>query len=279
MENKSKIIICGTPIGNLSDSSNRLVDTLKNVDVIYAEDTRVTSKLLNYFKIKTPIKRLDENLMEKNVNKIIDEVCLGKLIAYCSDAGMPGVSDPGLKLVSCARKANVQVEVLPGPTAAITAYVASGFTNQNFYFGAFLPRKATELKQTLNDLSKLKAVLIFYESPNRLNSSLKLIAEVLPAAQIAVCRELTKVHEEVVTGCSVDVYKQFESRKSIKGEIVICIDSAGIDEEPIDSSKVIALANKLHLQGLKSTTIAEILRDAFNISKNEAKKAAIDAKK
>ena len=279
MSNTSKIIICATPIGNLSDVSNRLIQTLKDVDVIFAEDTRVTSKLLNYFDIKTPIKRLDENLMDKNAQLVINEAKSGKLIAYCSDAGMPGVSDPGLKLVSAARASNIEVEVLPGPTAAISAYVLSGFTNQNFYFGSFLPRKSSELKQKLIELSKLDAVLIFYESPNRLISALKGIAEVLPDLQISVARELTKIHEEVVSGNSIDVYRQFESRESIKGEIVICINSKGVDEKSLDFERINSLANKLYAQGLKSSAIAEILCDAFDISKNEAKKAALDAKK
>ncbi|MEG0504404.1 MAG: SAM-dependent methyltransferase, partial [Raoultibacter sp.] len=118
--------------------------------------------------------------------------------AYCSDAGMPGVSDPGLRLVRAAREADVMVEVLPGPTAVATAYVASGSVNPHFYFGGFFPRKASERTETLESLRSLNAALVFYESPKRLVSALASIAETFPDRVIAVCRELTKLHEEVV---------------------------------------------------------------------------------
>ena len=113
-----KIIICATPIGNLDDISKRLISALNDADVIYAEDTRVTSKLLNYLKIEKPIKRLDENIMDAHATAVVDEAKAGEVVAYCTDAGTPGVSDPGLKLVEAARNANVEIEVVPGPSAA-----------------------------------------------------------------------------------------------------------------------------------------------------------------
>lgn len=274
-----KIYICSTPIGNLSDASKRLIDTLFEVDVIFAEDTRVTSKLLNYFEIKTSLKRLDENTMDKRVSSVIDIAKSGKNVAYCSDAGTPGVSDPGLKLVNSAYENNINVEVIPGPTAAITAYVASGFTSQNFYFGSFLPRKSSEIKQVLKDLSNLEAILIFYESPKRLVSSLKIIMDVLPNSEIAICRELTKIHEEVIRGKANQLIGILSSRETIKGEIVICINPCDLKNKDADKDQIINIASQLKDEGLKTSSNAEILSNIFNISKNDAKRIALDVKK
>lgn len=274
-----KIIICATPIGNLDDISKRLVYALNDADVIYAEDTRVTSKLLAYLKIEKPIKRLDENIMGKHVSFVVDEAKTGVVIAYCSDAGTPGVSDPGLKLVEAARNANVEVEVVPGPSAVVSAYVASGFTNQSFYFGGFLPRKTNAQINTLRELSHLDAVLIFYESAKRLVDTLKNIAEVFSEAEISVCRELTKLHEEVSIGIAQDIFADYKSRESIKGEIVICINSKGAQQGNADADKIVSFAARLFEKDLKTSEISELLSEAFNISKNEAKRIALDAKK
>lgn len=256
-----------------------MIDSLTEVDVIFAEDTRVTAKLLNHFEIKTPLKRLDENTMDKRVLSVVDIAKSGKNVAYCSDAGTPGVSDPGLKLVNAAYENNISVEVIPGPTAAITAYVASGFTSQNFYFGSFLPRKASEIKQVLSDLSKLEAVLIFYESPKRLISSLKIIMEVFPNSEIAICRELTKIHEEIIRGNVIQLLDVLSNRETIKGEIVICINSCGAKTNEVDKNQINNLATKLKNEGLKTSSIAEILCNVFSISKNDAKRIALDVKK
>lgn len=248
-------------------------------DTIYAEDTRVTAKLLNHLQVKTPLKRLDENLMDNKASQVISEVAGGKNIAYCTDAGIPGVSDPGLKLVAAARNANIDVEVIPGPTAAITAYVASGFTNQHFYFGAFLPRKAAEIKETITALSNLDAILIFYESPKRLLASIKAIAEVMPDVEIAICKELTKVHEQVIRGTAESLSKQLEKLGTLKGEIVLCINSKGINATGPSSEEIFSFAEKLANEGCKTSIISEVLCTAFDISKNEAKKVALNAKK
>lgn len=274
-----KIIICATPIGNLDDISKRLTCALNDADIIYAEDTRVTSKLLNYLKIEKPLKRLDENIMDKNAAAVVDIAKSGDVIAYCTDAGMPGVSDPGLKLVEAARNASVEVEVIPGPSALISAYVASGFTNQNFYFGGFLPRKSSTQINTLQELSNLDAVLIFYESAKRLVDTLKNIAEVFPETEISVCRELTKLHEEVCVGKAEDIFAEYKNRETIKGEIVICVNSKGTQQGDVDVGKISSFASKLYEKELKTSEISELLTEAFNISKNAAKRIALDAKK
>ena len=156
-----KLIICPTPIGNLGDMPQRALDALASADVVCAEDTRVTGKLLAAFGIGKRLERLDEALIGSRADGIVARVEAGEVIAYCSDAGMPGVSDPGLRLVRACREAGAPVEVLPGPTATATAYVASGCTNPRFYFGGFFPRKDAERAALLDGLRALDAALVF----------------------------------------------------------------------------------------------------------------------
>ena len=169
--NKGKLIICPTPLGNLGDITKRTLEAFSQCDVVCCEDTRVTGKLLSVLGIKKSLERLDEATLSSKAEYIAQRVLSGEIIAYASDAGMPGVSDPGQRLVDAALEVGAVVEVLPGPTALTTAYVASGFSAQSFYFGAFFPRKEGERKRLLSQLKSLDAVLIFYESPLRLVSA------------------------------------------------------------------------------------------------------------
>ena len=147
-----KLIICPTPIGNLGDMTERALEALRSADAVCAEDTRVTGKLLAAFRIEKRIERLDEALIGERASSLVERVAAGEVIAYCSDAGMPGVSDPGLRLVRAAREAGGPGEVLPGATAGATAYVASGSANPRFYFGGFFPRKDAERRAVVESL-------------------------------------------------------------------------------------------------------------------------------
>ena len=270
-----KLVICPTPLGNLGDMTVRALEALRAADVVCAEDTRVTGKLLVALGIEgRRLERLDENLVGERADEIAARVLAGETIAYCSDAGMPGVSDPGLRLVRVAREVGAPVEVLPGPTAVATAYVASGTTSTNFYFGGFFPRKDAARKQLLDSLKGLDAALVFYESPNRLVSSLDSIAESLPYRDIAVCRELTKLHEEIVRGSIDEVKEQFESSESIKGEIVLVIDAP--NDLEIRAANAFAAASaeeravELLAQGERPKLVAKTIAEEFGISRNEA---------
>ena len=270
-----KLVICPTPLGNLGDMTIRALDALRAADVVCAEDTRVTGKLLVALGIEGKrLERLDENLVGERADEVAARVIAGETIVYCSDAGMPGVSDPGLRLVRVAREAGAPVEVLPGPTAVATAYVASGTTSTNFYFGGFFPRKDAARKQLLDSLKDLDAALVFYESPNRLVSALASIGESLPYREIAVCRELTKLHEEVVRGPVGEVKKQFESRESIKGEIVLVIDAPNDEEASAANASASASAEEraaeLLAQGERPKLVAKTIAEEFGISRNEA---------
>lgn len=272
------LYICPTPIGNLGDITVRTLEVLRSVDVVCAEDTRVTGKLLTAYDISKPIERLDEEALSKRCGQIVERLQAGEKIAYCSDAGMPGVSDPGLRLVDAAREANVSVEVLPGANAVVTAYVASGFINPQFYFGGFMPRKHQEQITALSPLKSLNACLIFYESPARIAASLSSIAEVFPHREVAVCRELTKLHEEIYRGLSSEVRDEFQRRKdesSIKGEIVVVIDAAGTEERDVEAKSTFDQAQvraaELKAEGAHTNKdIVALLQQEFSLPRNSA---------
>ena len=209
----------------------------------------------------------------------------GEVLAYCSDAGMPGVSDPGLRLVAAAHEAGVTAEVLPGASAAACAYVASGTVCPRFYFGGFFPRKAGEQRTVLEELRGLDAALVFYESPNRLVAALAAIAEVLPWREVAVCRELTKLHEEVARGTAVELRTLFGARAEepggIRGEIALVIDAPGEDETAADAAEAAASAEaravELAAEGLRTKEVARRLAAEFGIARNDAYDLAMAA--
>lgn len=280
-----KLIICPTPIGNLGDMTERALEALRSADAVCAEDTRVTGKLLAAYRIEKRIERLDEALIGERAASLVERVGAGEVIAYCSDAGMPGVSDPGLRLVRAARDADVPVEVLPGPTAVATAYVASGSANPRFYFGGFFPRKDAERRATVESLRALDAALLFYESPNRLVAALDALAAVLPHREIAVCRELTKLHEEVVRGPLPQVRDVFAAREregaGIKGEIVLVIDGPSAAEDAAAEQDAEAAAREraveLKAAGARNKEIARAIAEEFGIARNAAYDIALGA--
>ena len=280
-----KLIIVPTPIGNLGDMTLRSLEALRTADTVCAEDTRVTGKLLAHFDIRKPLERLDEAMIGAKAVSVMERVAAGEVVAYCSDAGMPGVSDPGLRLVAAAHEAGVPVEVLPGASAAACAYVASGTVCPRLYFGGFFPRKAGELRAVLEELRGLDAALVFYESPNRLVTALAAIAEVLPWREVAVCRELTKLHEEVARGTAVELRALFGARAEepggIRGEIALVIDAPGEDETAADAAEAAASAEaravELAAEGLRTKEVARRLAAEFGIARNDAYELAMAA--
>ncbi len=274
-----RLIICPTPIGNLGDMTLRSLDALRAADVVCAEDTRVTGRLLAHFEIEKSLMRLDEaSINAHTVDIIVSRIQSGETVVYCSDAGMPGVSDPGIRLLQAAREAGCDVEVLPGASAAATAYVAAGFNDPRFYFHGFFPRKEGERHSVLKSLASLEAVLVFYESPRRLADALAVVAEEFPYRKVAVCRELTKCHEEVYRGLAPDVAREFANRDAdggIKGEIAFVISPATVAERKQTGVQAVdaALTRAQELMQSGSCTkkdIVKTLRDEFGISRNEA---------
>ena len=215
--------LVGTPIGNLGDLSARAVETFRRADAVCCEDTRVTGKLLAYLGISKPLVRCDDNVIERRAPELVGRVLAGERIAFASDAGMPSVSDPGQVLVELARCEDAPVEVIPGPSACVTALVLSGMPSDQFFFEGFLPRKHGERVRRLQRLAPVPGALIFYESPHRVEASLKAIAEVFPQRTVALCRELTKLHEEVLRAPAPELHERVLERGELKGEMVIVV--------------------------------------------------------
>ena len=220
----SKLFVVPTPIGNLKDITFRAVEILNQVDIILAEDTRTSSKLLNHYNIATPMQSYHMYNEHKILNKIIDLLNQGNDLALISDAGTPGISDPGFLLVRSCVENNIQVECLPGPTALIPALINSGFPTDKFIFEGFLPVKKgrqTRLKFLANE----NRTIVLYESPHKLVKTLADISNFFrDDVQISVSRELSKIFEQTLRGTPLEIIKHFESNKP-KGEIVIIINS------------------------------------------------------
>lgn len=218
-----RLYIVGTPIGNLGDLTTRAAEAFRAADAICCEDTRVTAKLLAHLELSRPLIRCDENVIAARASEIVERVLSGETIAFASDAGMPSVSDPGQLLVDAARDAGAPVEVIPGPSACVTALVSSGISCDHFFFEGFLPRKQGERVRRLQELAAVPGALLFYESPHRAVASLDAIATVFPQRMVALCRELTKLHEEVVRDVAPRLAERVREREELRGEIVIVV--------------------------------------------------------
>ncbi|MFI3631748.1 16S rRNA (cytidine(1402)-2'-O)-methyltransferase [Enterococcus hirae] len=220
-----------TPIGNLEDMTYRSVRILQEVDLIASEDTRNTQKLLNHFEIQTPQKSLHEHNYKERIPQLIAELMSGRSIAQVSDAGMPSISDPGHELVLACIQAGIPVVAIPGPTAGMTALIASGLLPQPFLFYGFLGRKKKEQQTTLETLKEYTATLIFYESPYRISATLTNMLTVFGNRQVVLCRELTKIHEEYLRG-SIEELLDYIEEHPVKGECCLLVDGNTGSEEP-----------------------------------------------
>ncbi len=257
------LYIVGTPIGNLSDMSPRAIDVLKNVDLIAAEDTRVFGKLASHFDIKTRRISCHEHNERDVVPELIDKLLAGASIAAVSDAGMPGVSDPGFRLVRAARENNIPVFVVPGPTAVVSALVLSGFPTDRFTFCGFFDEKK------LRDDNKIRHTIIYYESPNRIMTTIAAFARVMPERKIAIVREITKMHEETIIGYPADLMNITPPR----GEIVIVVAPA--PDKKMSDDEISDIVNDISSNSKTKAAAAQLAARA-GISKKEAYKLLLD---
>lgn len=215
--------VVGTPIGNLEDVSPRVRRVLGEADVVLCEDTRVTGRLASALGLRLRLERCDQNVIGARVPAVLARLAAGERVAFVSDAGMPGVSDPGQCLVDAALDAGLRVEVVPGPSAVTCALVASGLASEHFFFEGFLPRRRGAQMARLGELACVPGALVVYESPRRVADTLANVAAVLPARRVALVRELTKVHEEVVRGQAADLARAVAERGEVRGECVVVI--------------------------------------------------------
>lgn len=227
----SKLYIVPTPIGNLKDITIRALDVLKECNVIAAEDTRQTIKLLNHFNIKKQLISYHQHNELTKSEEIINRVKGGEIVALVSDAGSPGISDPGSVIIKKCIEEEVEFEVLPGATAIITALVNSGLDTTKFTFRGFVPRENKERRVLISEIKNHKETLVFYEAPHRIKDTLSFLYEELGNRKVAICRELTKLHEQIVRGLISEVIEHFNTNNP-RGEFVVVIE--GKSQEEID---------------------------------------------
>lgn len=264
------LYVVGTPIGNLSDMTYRAVETLSQVDFICAEDTRVTSKLLNYFEIKTPLVSYHEHNARQVGEQILQRLVNGENAAIVTDAGMPCISDPGELLVKLCAQNSVPVQVVPGPSAVISGLAISGLSTSRFQFEGFL---STVKKQRYAHLAAVKDstnTLIFYEAPHKLIYTLKDMLEYLGNRKISLCRELTKIHEEVIRTTLAEAVEYYSDVKP-KGEFVLVIEGAKEDEISAADTPEQAFerVKELVSKGMRGADACKQIAKATGFSKGE----------
>ncbi|MCI6189029.1 MAG: 16S rRNA (cytidine(1402)-2'-O)-methyltransferase [Clostridium sp.] len=279
--NLGKLYLVPTPIGNLKDITLRALEVLKFVDIVAAEDTRQTLKLLNHFEIKKSLMSYHKHNEQEKSEDIIELLKEGRNIAIVTDAGTPGISDPGAVIVKKCINENIDFEVLPGATAITTALVYSGLDTTRFLFRGFIPRENKERKILLNEIKDVKESIILYESPYRVVSTLETLLEYLGNRNVAICRELTKLHEEIKRG-KIDELIDYFKNTAPKGEFVLVIE--GKQQEHIDKEnkeKWENLSIKDHIlsvmeSGISKKEAIKYVAKERGLSKNEVYKYAID---
>lgn len=265
-DTSATLFLVATPIGNLEEMSVRAINTLKEVDCIAAEDTRNTIKLLNHFEIKTKLMSHHEHNWKQSIPKILELLKDGKNIALVSDAGYPAISDPGYELVQAAIQEGYGVVPISGPNACLNALVVSGIAPQPFTFYGFLDHQDKTKKKELQALKNHQETLVFYESPYRIEKTLSIMLEIFGDRSIALCRELTKRHEEIIRGTISEIIPLCET---LKGEMVLVVEGAKEIEKQDEDVDIIAEIEKRLSQGASSKDAIKDVAKTFQLKKNE----------
>lgn len=264
------LYLVATPIGNLQDITFRALDVLRGVDVIACEDTRHTMKLLNHFRITNRLLSYHEHNEHERADELVDRLVKGESVAVVSDAGTPGICDPGFRILQRAIEIGSDVVAIPGAVAFVAASTASGLATDSIFFGGFLPAKKGERRRRLEEVRNVPATLVFYEAPHRLGKSLADCADVLGDRHTAVARELTKLHEEIARGTLSELAARFAA-KHVKGEIVIVIDREHY--KPIEQPTAKSLSKRvkaLEKEGFDSKAALKMAAKEFGLSKSAA---------
>ena len=274
--NKPLIYLIATPIGNLGEMSNRALEVLNDMDVIAAEDTRNTFSLLSHYGIKKELFSLREHNEMEASEHLIKLVKNGKKVAYVSDAGYPGISDPGYLLVKKAREEGIAVSTVSGSCAFINALVASGLPTNHFYFYGFLSKKGNEAKNALTELKERPETLIFYESPHQIKDTIKLLFDVFGDRNCVIARELTKINEEYVYGTLSELVKI--DFNTIKGEIVLILNGNFNENDEISDEKIQEKLKFYMSLGVTEKAAIQIAVEDLGVPKNRVYKLAQELK-
>lgn len=266
------LYLVATPIGNLQDITLRALETLRTVDLIACEDTRHTRNLLNHFRISNRTISYHEHNELERAEDLVDRLIAGESIAIVSDAGTPGICDPGFRIVQRAIEAGASVVPIPGAVAFVNAVIASGLATDSWFFGGFLPAKKGERRKRLEDVRAIPATLVFYEAPHRLARSLADCYEVLGDRLVTVARELTKLHEEIVRGNLSELTQKYLKEK-VKGEIVLVIEKGKDQNLQRENAQTITIAQRvaqLENEGLDPKAALKKAAKEFGMSRSEA---------
>jgi len=259
------LAVCATPIGNLEDVTLRVLRELREADLVLCEDTRHTRRLLERHGIKARLRSYHEHNEAQRTAEVLPRLEAGERVALVSDAGLPGISDPGARLVTAALAAGVPVTVLPGPSAVETALVASGFGTDRFQFLGYLPRGAGERQALWSELARWPDAVVAFESPQRLPGVLASLAEALPERPVAVCRELTKRFEEVVRGSANELAERFSG--GVKGEITLVIGPSEV-EVGLDEGAAAEAVAELVAGGVSRRSAADVVSRLTGVPRN-----------
>lgn len=260
------LYLCATPIGNLEDMTFRAIRILREVDLIAAEDTRRTRKLLTHFDIHTPLIRFDDNCKTEVSEKILQRLQAGESVAVVSDAGLPAISDPGADLVRLAIDAGINVCPIPGANAALSALICSGLNTTRFLFAGFPPKTNKNRREFLQKLSTVEETVIFYEAPHRLKTFLAELAEVFGERRAVLARELTKIHEEFLRGTISELIERLDE---VRGEFVIVVDGQKSSQVAEPEETISEVVEKFLAAGLDKKSAMREAAKKFNVSRRE----------
>ena len=264
-----RIVIVGTPLGNLSDFPPRAVEALKGADVILCEDTRHSRKLLTHFGIDRPLESYHDHNEAERAGGIIDRVANGVIVALISDAGMPVISDPGFRLIALARERALPVEVIPGPFAGVMALAASGIAPLPFSFLGFTPHRRGERLEFYRSAARFGSTIIVYESPERVLDSLADAQEVFGDAPACLAREMTKLHEEYIRGSISELIAELQSRDAVRGEITLVFGASVMSESTATPEEVRAAFERLRDEGMRRNDAIKAVAERFGLRRND----------
>ncbi|NOY53357.1 MAG: 16S rRNA (cytidine(1402)-2'-O)-methyltransferase [Deltaproteobacteria bacterium] len=273
------LYIVATPIGNLEDITFRAVRILKEVDLIAAEDTRHSSRLLKHYGITTPTTSYHDYTDSKKRASLMRRLATGDKIALISDAGTPGISDPGYRLISEAVAGGIEVTAVPGPSVLTAALSAAGLPTDAFYFNGYLPNRAAARRKVLRSLAERRETLVLYEAPHRITASLSDMKDLLGNRRIAVCREMTKLHEEIFRGNLEEALQNFSTREKIRGEFTLVVEGAKKDPAlPVDLNLPDEITRAMEGAGVNRKEAVRIVAERFGLPKKVVYRASLTDK-